>query len=240
MWCRAMWLKRWVVFMAGLLAVSYAAASMSRIRHVTYSADRVVALTASSLTSTQIILSSGERIQSIQCGDMVAWMVHVDSQQPSMFFIKPTMLGSHTNMTVVSDQRSYYFNLVSEPFNAMNQTDQPFAIKFNYPHTKRINRKIERRHHGHYSFSGDLSLKPKRVFDDGRFLHIEFYQQQSLPAVFAVDNRAGDQAMVNWRVVGNSLVVEHLAPQYTLRRGRHHVAYIFNTDWIHYYRGIHG
>ncbi len=240
MWCHAMWLERLLILMAASMAVSTAAASISRIHHVVYSADKVVTLSASSLTSTQVIFSPSETIQSIQCGDMAAWMVHVDARQPSMFFIKPTLLGSHTNMTVVSNKHSYYFKLISEPFNAMSQADQPFAIQFSYPQSKTIKPKVAKPHHGHYSFSGDPSLKPRRVFDDGRFVRMVFYRQQSLPAVFAVDNRAGEQAMVNWRVEGNSLVIDHLAPQYILRRGRHHVACVFNTDWINTDRGVHG
>ncbi len=53
-----------------------------------------------------------------------------------------------------------------------------------------------------------------------------------IPAIFAVDNRLGKEAVVNYRREGDYLIVQQLSPQFTLRADRYHVASVFNNKRI--------
>ena len=57
-------------------------------------------------------------------------------------------------------------------------------------------------------------------------------EYEVLPAIFAVDNKKGRESVVNFRKERGYLVVHELAPQFTLRAGKYHVASIFNRRLI--------
>jgi type IV secretion system protein VirB9 len=86
-------------------------------------------------------------------------------------------------------------------------------------------------HNADYRFSGNKQIMPLHVFDDGRFTYFELRPNQPAPAIFAVDNKQGKEAVVNTRRQGSYLVVQRLAPQFTLRNGGT-VASVFNTREI--------
>ena len=212
------------------------AALSSTVIKQPYTADGVTQLLASPGMMTQIVFAENEKILTIQNGDLDAWMVRVDKMSPYMLFIKPTLVGSNTNMTVVTNHHSYYFHLMSEA--AVDQVDskQPYAIRFQYRQTKSLtNRSKHTVHHMRYSYSGDRSIKPVSVYDDGQFIYMRFNQQQPLPAVFAVSTPLGREAMVNVRYANHQLIVERLEPQLTLRLGKSQVGSVFNDEWIDQY-----
>lgn len=47
-----------------------------------------------------------------------------------------------------------------------------------------------------YKLSGELSLRPARISDDGAHMYLEWTEEQALPAVFAV-NAQGKEEMVD-------------------------------------------
>lgn len=197
-----------------------------------YRPSLITTLQAKPGMMTQVVFGQNEHIASIQNGDLAAWMVRVDKSVPNMLFIKPTLVGSDTNMTVVTDKHSYYFHLLSGV--SLSQV-QPYAIRFDYQ-TPVMHKSMQAKPiHHHYSYSGDHSIKPTAVYDDGRFIYMRFKQQQPIPAVFAVLTPSGHESMVNVRYHHHWLIVEQLAPQLTLRLGRYQVGSLFNDEWIDQY-----
>ena len=85
-----------------------------RIQVVPFEENNVVPVEASTFTTTQIVFGKSEAIENIQNGDLDAWTVSVQKGLPNMLFLKPTILGSHTNMTVVTNHHTYYFQLNSQ------------------------------------------------------------------------------------------------------------------------------
>lgn len=223
----------------------------SRIKEVAYQQDNVVPVHASPFTTTQIVFGHGEVIENIQNGDLDAWTVSVQKGLPNMMFLKPTMNNSNTNMTVVSNLHTYYFHLISHEATASEEDDSTYAIHFVYPDQARAKmlknvrfnkqqknailnaRKNPRNYNWDYSFNGAHSIMPLHIFDDGRFTYLQLQSGQAVPAIFAVDNASGQEAIVNYRREGQYLVVQEVAPQFTLREGKHHVASIFNNKLIH-------
>lgn len=216
-----------------------------RIKVVRYQPNNVIEVQANTFTATHVIFSEEEVIQTIQNGDLGAWTVTVQKELPNMLFLKPTLVDSNTNMTVITNQRTYYFHLTSHP--EAGQTQQSiYALHFIYPrptlpisnlshnkkqatfnsppHTKQNN--------WDYSFHGARLIMPLHIFDDGQFTYMQLRPGQPVPAIFAVDNPKGKEAVVNYRRENDYLIIQQIAPQFTLRQGRHQVASVFNNRLI--------
>lgn len=72
----------------------------ARIRHVSYQDNNVVPLAGRTLTTTQIVFDGQEKVLDIEGGDSAAWMVTYHPELANMVFVKPTLLGSESNLTV--------------------------------------------------------------------------------------------------------------------------------------------
>ena len=108
-------------------------ATDSRIEVVTYSPYNVVPIQGTTFTTTQITFSKSEYIENVQNGDLGAWTASISKDIPYMMFVKPTVYGSNTNMTVVTNQHTYYFHLQSNTKDQTSQEKATFAIHFVYP-----------------------------------------------------------------------------------------------------------
>jgi hypothetical protein len=70
-----------------------------------------------------------------------------------------------------------------------------------------------------YQYTGEKSIAPSKVFDDGVFTYFQFNSKNSeVPAIYSVDSE-GFESLVNYRITGTYMVVEKVAPQYSLRNG---------------------
>jgi type IV secretion system protein VirB9 len=224
-------------------------ATDARIKHVTYQDNNVVNFRARTFTDTQMLFGKDEKIIDIEGGDTAAWMVTFNSTLPNMVFIKPTILDSNTNLTIVTNKHSYYFHVTSNKTLEPESGQQTYAIKFIYPEEEAARlkanalkaQKTQREvinpvknpeaYNWSYRFSGSSQLTPLHVFDDGTFTYFEMGKNQAVPAIFAVDDKQGKEAVVNTRREGIYLVVQRIAPQFTLRNGGI-VASVFNTHEI--------
>lgn len=215
-----------------LTTLSFAAVEHT-VEVIPFVENQVIPLRSSTFTVTEIQFGADERVQSIQSGDLAAWTVDVSKALPNRLFIKPTISGSNSNLTVVTDQHTYYFHLTSNN----NQQSPLYAIKFIYPKTNFKTADLSKPHlpssyHWNYTFHGSTAVMPLHVFDDGHFTYFQLRPGQSLPAIFAVDTKKGKESVVNFRRENHYLVVHRLAPQFTLRSGAHQVASIFNERLI--------
>lgn len=229
----------------------------SRIRTIPYEENNVTNLTCSTFVTTQIIFSKDQRIADIQGGDADAWSIYVPklSQLQYMLNIKPTIVGSSSDLLITTINSSgktffYRFHIVS-----VNKKNAPlshitYALQFVYPKQARAkllaaldNKREEKRsivnaaknpkdYNWNYSFNGARAIMPLHVFDDGKFTYMQLRKNQDVPAIFAVNNPAGKEAVVNFRKVGRYLVIQTVSPQFTLREGKYLVASIFNNRLI--------
>lgn len=220
-----------------------------RINVVNYMPDNVVPIHGQTFVTTQIQFGKDEIIENVQNGDTAAWEASINQNLPYMMFIKPTAFDSNTNMTVVTNKHTYYFSLTSNKKGAVNAKVN-YALKFIYPH-QRLAAQLQaftdqqkadqavlnaKRHpndyNWNYSFSGDTMIAPLHVFDDGKFTYFQLQHNQPIPAIFMVNNRQGQEQLVNYRQEGHYLIVERTAPQFTLRLGQHHVTSVFNNTRV--------
>src|SRR3990167_8089353 len=84
----------------------------SRIKVVTYQKNNVVPIDGKTFITTQIILGENEKIVDVQGGDAAAWTININNALTNVLNVKPTILGSHTDLSVTTiddnDKRRYY------------------------------------------------------------------------------------------------------------------------------------
>jgi len=221
----------------------------NRIKQVVFQENNVVPVTATTFNTTQLVFGKNEAILAVENGDLDAWTVDIQSAIPNMLFLKPTVVDSNTNMTVITNKHTYYFQLNSVDITK-KKPKLTYAIHFSYPAElkKALAKKIEKvrrqrkallnqprrpkDYHWDYSFHGDKAILPLSVYDDGRFTYFELRPNQIVPAIFSVDDKKGNEAVVNTQIEGDTIIVKRIAPQFTLRNGPYHVASIFNEPLI--------
>ena len=218
-----------------------------RIKVVNFQDNNVVPFHGVTFTSTQVVFGHDEVVLDVEGGDTAAWIVTHRPHLANMVFIKPTALGSDSNITVVTNKHNYYFHATSNRELTHTPAQQTYTIKFNYPDEERARVQAREKarlqqaainhpkppvvHNSDYRFSGNKQIMPLHVFDNGKFTYFELRKNQPAPAIFAIDNKQGKESVVNTRREGNYLVVQRLAPQFTLRNGGT-VASVFNSREI--------
>lgn len=174
---------------------------------------------------------AGETINTISMGNPTLWLVETLDNR---LFLKPVGEdNSETNMTVLTSKRVYHFELVAKEAKGMGDKDLIFVVKFLYPDEKDKNivefaktpapdepdlRDLSS-YNFNYQYTGERIIAPSKVFDDGIFTYLEFANKNSeAPAIYSVDSE-GYETIVNYRIAGKYMVVEKVAPQFTLRNG---------------------
>jgi type IV secretion system protein VirB9 len=202
-----------------------------RFRAYIYNPNDVYRYVGYYLSQSYIEFEKGETIKSISMGDTQAWQTVVLENK---LFIKPVLNFAATNMTIMTDKRTYHFELDAYDTSEAAEDDVLFYIKFMYPEEGDKNivmfstskkrsdlpdlRNLEM-YNFDYEFSGSDNIAPVKVFDDGEFTYLEFRDNNSeIPAIFSV-NSSGYETMVNYRIVEKYIVVEQLSSQFTLRSG---------------------
>lgn len=230
--------------------------SDARVRTVSYHKDNVVKLYSHYLFPTVIQFAEYEKIIGVFPGDASAWKI---IRAGNRLIVKPIKLGQdiHTNLYVVaSSGRDYHFTLIGNYTKNPKDHKMVYKLKFVYQDDlkqaamlqqekqNRISSSVIRNERNakapslwnlNYSYSGDKSILPVRVFDDGDFTYFEFSKNQEIPAIFFVhpDTR---ESLVNSRSEGRYQVVERIGGQFTLRAGKGVVACIFNEPYLKAYK----
>ena len=193
---------------------------------------------------TDVRFEQGETILSIAAGDTKNFLIeHAVAVDSPHLLIKPLHSGLSTNLTVLTDKRTYWFYLRSWKKTFMA------GCQFHYPKDE-LKRKeiIERQSIGKFQMD-DLNFdyiietdcsdcqKPLSVFADEKNgkLHIimsQIIRHSSLPALFALDNE-GNTTMINYRFVdGKKFVLDTLHTNTMLMLqygGKNRCVYIYKS-----------
>ena len=122
---------------AGLLAfaVSNVAAAYEsesaddRIKTMVYNENEVYTILTRNGFATAIELSRKEKVQAISIGDSVGWQI---TPAKNRLFIKPTLLDSTTNLSIITDKRTYQFELIVSSSRVRN-AKHAYVVRFFYP-----------------------------------------------------------------------------------------------------------
>ncbi|MEK6745685.1 MAG: TrbG/VirB9 family P-type conjugative transfer protein [Pseudomonadota bacterium] len=101
--------------------------SDSKVKELVYNESNVYVVRAKHGYQTNIVFDSREEVQTISIGDRSLWQVIPASNR---LFIRPMTENISTNMTVLTNKRSYEFDLKS--LNEGNDSNV-YVLKFTYP-----------------------------------------------------------------------------------------------------------
>lgn len=210
-----------------------------RVRSVMYQPDEVYKFLGHYRYQSSIEFGADEEIRTISMGDSTAWMLNPSGNR---LFLKPVEQDATTNMTLITNKRTYLFELHARETDDIDDKDMTFIMRFIYPDTStdadvittyldsvpvpELDEHPERYNFG-YTISGTDVIAPIRIFDDGQFTYFQFRNVNAdVPAFFLVDDR-GEESLINYRTRGDYIVIERVARQFTLRHGRDIVC-VFN------------
>lgn len=185
----------------------------SRVRIATYQESQVFRLSVSLTHVTTVEFGEGESIRSIIAGDTEGFEID-GIPGGRAFAIKPLARGVHTNVTVYSNRRSYYFNVteVAKPTF--------YVVQFRYPgQNRRPGNRIARSAPNHnYVASARTEITPARVWDDGTFTYFAFRRNAPVPAIFRHSD--GRERSVNTSATADGVIrVSGTNRQWVLRLG---------------------
>jgi type IV secretion system protein VirB9 len=185
----------------------------SRIRVMVYNPSDVFKFTGYYNYQASIEFASGETIQSISMGDTTGWQIVPSGNR---MFIKPIQEDATTNMTIITDKRTYFFELYAEEALDIRDPNMVFSIKFIYPDEEEYENitrygsknsndlmpdlKTPEDLNFNYTISGPENLAPVKIFDDGQFTYLQFRNYKSTtPAIFYIDEKLKEN-LVNFRI----------------------------------------
>lgn len=231
---------------AALALAAPAQADDPRLRTLVYDEAAVVRIDGKVLVQTTIRFAPDEVIENVAIGDSTAWQVQPNKAQ-DILFVKPLEPTARTNMTVVTNKRTYLFDLVASPKNA-----PLYVLKFRYPELEqaaeeaRLAAAAEAEAEAarlaaspaemaaasdpyavadpaalnfDWARAGAGELLPARAYDDGDAVFLTWPSGSAIPAIMVM-NEDGDEGPVNFTVRGETVVVDGVPPQIILRSGR--------------------
>lgn len=197
-----------------------------RIRVVQYDPDQIVLISATFGYALTLAFAPGERIETVSVGDSLGWQV-TPNRRANLLFLKPLDRAPPTNMTVVSNLRTYEFELRARGKSRGPDPDLVYEVRFDYPAPAVVESEAQPppappqppqdRNHA-YSYQGSRAGLPVRVFDDGTSTYFVFPERAELPAIFAIEADR-KESVVNVAQRDGFVIVDRIAPAFALRRG---------------------
>lgn len=218
-------------------AVSFSALADNRIRTETYSKERVYPIYSQVGKAVLIQLEDDEQLKgessALGMGDSEAWTVGVRGNN---IIFKPKAEKPVTNMIVVSNKRTYAFDLKI----AGGKYEPTYIMRFRYPDTARKQQQAERDKQNKalqilfgsstlrlpesgnntlYYGQGDKKLAPTAMWDNGRFTYLRFNNGRDMPSAYRVE-QDGTETLLNTHIEDDTVVIHEVNEKIILRLGR--------------------
>ena len=236
-----------LLFSSAVVAQDQPIATDSRIKTFVYSENDVYNLVMRYGYQTNIEFSKGETVETISLGERVAWQVIPAGRR---IFIRPMEESAHTNMTVVTDKRTYQFDLTSTQNLEKNGEELAYVVRFFYADDKKpsmaapapvvmqepvvssapvvpVMSANEASLNYQYSYSGPDGFAPVKIYDDGKVTYFKFDAGvKNIPNISVVGANQKEMP-VSHRFENDMVVVDTTAREFALRQGSE-VVYVFN------------
>ena len=221
-----------------LLAGSAAAPALAdaRLTQRLYNPNEVVRIDGRMGVQATVAFADDEHIENVAVGDAESWQI-TPNKRANLLFVKPLAATARTNMTVVTDRHTYYFDLIASP----RATTPLYALKFTYPvepkaaatasgapavaltDAEREALDAEPVDPAQLNFAwasrGAAKLIPQRLYDDGESTYAVWPKDVPIPAIL-VTNDKGEEGPVNFGVRSDTIVIDSVPSRIILRVGR--------------------
>lgn len=226
---------------ASVVAGGWASPALADARLVThrYNGEEVVRIHGQIGVQASVAFGEDEQIENVAIGDSGSWQV-TPNKRANLLFVKPLSPRARTNMTVVTDRHTYFFDLISAPGAA-----PLYVLRFTYPdEPKRMQAaagamtaeeaqavnappveasKAEPLDPATLNFAwrqrGKEKLFPSRIYDNGDSTYLTWPAKALLPAM-QIRNEKGVEGPVNYAVRGEVLVIDGVPDLIVLRSGK--------------------
>ena len=234
-----------VLLLAGLAAPLPAQAQDNRLVTVKYDPGKVIPVRGRVKVQATIRFADDERIENVAIGDSNAWQV-TPNKRANLLFVKPLQANAATNMTVVTNERTYYFDLV-----ASNAGKPVYVLNFEYPVDARpkpttpqlaadlsgldaapVDPAAERAVdpaalNFDWKRKGDRKLLPTRAYDDGEATFLVWPKEREVPAILMLADDGKTEGPVNFAVRGDTIVIDGVPSTIILRSGKNDATLIY-------------
>lgn len=197
----------------------------SRIKTLIYSENEVFRLVVHYGYQTSIEFQDGEEVQSISVGNNYAWTLTPLGRR---LFIKPLEDNILTNMTILTNQRAYQFEIQSKPVSNSVDEELVYVVRFFYPGQGFDEKRPEiafnevesvptlKPYNFNYTLAGPDKFAPLKVFDDG--INTFFKFDRSLKTLPTIASKNGDVVGDNleMRQRGEYIVVNTVSKEFVL------------------------
>lgn len=224
-------------------AIAAPAQAESRIVIEEFARDKIVRIDGRVGMQTAVRFGEDETIENVAIGDSAKWQV-TPNKRTDLLFVKPLELAARTNMTVITNKRDYFFDLVASP-----QGKAIYMLRFTYAAEPASGQASQAKAGGTamsaaidggnaeavvraalpatdaagpvlaWSGKGNAKLFPARIYDDGKATYLTWADDVSVPALF-VKNDDGAEGPVNYAVQGSTIVIAYVPNQIVLRTGK--------------------
>lgn len=191
-----------------------------RIRNAVYDPNQVFIIETDLRFATTIHFERGERFDAVIAGDTESFEITPITDLGNVVTIKPHVSRAVTNMTIITNRRTYSFELREGHINGA--TGRFYEVRFSYPETARRRvasatpKGFEAARNNAYKIAGEGDFQPSSVYDDGRYTYFVFREGVRQPAIFKADAQ-GRERTVNWTQQGDVVRVLGVNEFWTLR-----------------------
>lgn len=105
----------------------------SRIKQYIYNPNEIFLIVVHTGFQSHIEFAKGETVETISMGDTYAWKI---TPLENRLFIKPMEKNIRTNMTILTNRRTYQFDIVARDLEGEDDKDLVYVIRFIYPNKK--------------------------------------------------------------------------------------------------------
>ena len=231
-------IRRTLSLMAALLVATPIFAHDARLVTHRYDAEEVVRIAGQLGVQASIAFNEDEHIENVAIGDSASWQI-TPNKRANLLFVKPLEARARTNMTVVTDRHTYFFDLIAGP-----SATPLYVLRFSYPDEPKKEPTQQLAGTGGatteelqalrmapveapvdpatlnfaWQARGKSALLPSRVYDDGDSVYLAWPPKASMPAI-QVRNDKGVEGPVNFAVRGDVIVMEGVPRVIILRSG---------------------
>lgn len=186
-----------------------------RIQTIPYDAGCIYPVEVAAGYTLMIALANGEHVETMAVGDNSAWQVNANKRGDAIF-IKRNYSGINTNLTVITDARTYVFELLG---NVPVRTT-PLIIRFAYPDAVKLIALVPPDTVAvAYKLSGARSLRPSVIDARNNQTTLAWPPGAAVPAVFQI-NADGTESLVNGTFVDDRMVIQGMPQRLLFRSGR--------------------
>ena len=186
-----------------------------RRQTVMYDADQIVELQLATGYQLTLEFSPDERVENIAVGDSGAWQI-TPNKRGDHIFVKALQSGVVSNMTVITDARTYVFELIPV---SMASSQMPFTVRFRYPLVAAVETNTPSSIIGRYKLSGARAIRPISIEDDGTHTNIRWATNQTIPATFVL-TASGEERPVEGAMRNGIFVADEIADHLIFRLDR--------------------